>query len=120
MNANNFEKLNAFKEAHQLVLLVYKYTNKFPKSEQFALTSQLRRSASSVAANIVEGNARNHKKEYIQFIYLATGSLEETKYHLLLAKDLGYILDNEYIKLQNQSEVTGKLLNGLKKYIAKS
>jgi four helix bundle protein len=113
---NKFEKLNVFKEAHRLVLLVYKYTERFPKAELFGLTNQLRRAAISVTANIVEGNARNHKKEYIQFIYLAIGSLEEIKYHILLAKDLGYLSIEDYQEIQEQAEIVGKLISGLKNY----
>jgi len=113
----NFEKLVVFQEAHKLVLLVYKLSEKFPKSELFGLTSQIRRAAVSICANIVEGNARKYIKEYLQFISLAIGSLEETKYHLLLAKDLGYISDKEHIELQDQAEHVGKLISGLVKYL---
>lgn len=114
---NNFEKLTVFIEAHKLVLLIYKYTSKFPTHERYGLISQLRRSAVSIVANIVEGNARNHKKEYIQFLYHSIASLEETKYHLLLAKDLKYLPPNAYQELQNQAELVGKMLNGLIKYL---
>ena len=113
----SFEKLTVLQEAHKLVLLIYKYSANFPKSELFALTSQIRRSASSICANIVEGNARNHTKEYIQFLYLAIGSLEETKYHLLLAKDLGYISPVDYQLLNSQCETVGKFISGLIKYL---
>jgi four helix bundle protein len=115
--ADKFRDLKVFKEAHALVLSVYKLTNGFPSSENFALTSQLRRSASSVAANIVEGNARNHKKEFIQFLYLSNGSLEETKYHVLLAHDLGYITNRDYKSIYSQAEIVGKMIGGLIKYL---
>ena len=88
---DKFEDLKVFDQAHKLTLLIYKFTKNFPKSEIYGLTSQIRRSSVSVAVNIVEGNSRGHKKEFLQFLYLANGSLEETKYHLMLAKDLGYI-----------------------------
>ena len=65
---------------------VYKITQVFPKAEQFGLVSQVRRSASSVPTNIIEGQARQYKKEFIQFLYIAKGSLEETKYHLILVR----------------------------------
>ncbi len=100
---NKFEELECWKEAHRLVVQVYKITKKFPSDEKFRLVDQVCRSASSIAANIVEGNARNHKKEYLQFLYLAKGSLEETKYHLLLARDLGYIIHKEYNYLKSKS-----------------
>jgi four helix bundle protein len=91
--------LEVWKIAHQLTLEVYKTTQGFPKNEEFGLTSQVRRSASSIPTNIIEGQARQHKKEFVQFLYIAKGSLEETNYHLFLAKDLGYITELEYFNL---------------------
>lgn len=114
--ANTFEDLPLFKEAHNLVLSVYKVTKIFPQEEKFGLISQLRRSSSSIAANIVEGNSRIYKKEFINFLSIAKGSLEETKYHLLLARDLGYINQEDYQHLHSQSEVVGKQLAGLLRY----
>ena len=118
--ADKFENLKVFDEAHKLTLLIYKLTKNFPKSEAYGLTSQIRRSSASVAANIVEVNSRGHKKEFLQFLYLANGSLEETKYHLLLAKDLGYIEIKDYDSVHSQSETVGKLLTGLISYCKKS
>ncbi|HSA83364.1 MAG TPA: four helix bundle protein [Patescibacteria group bacterium] len=115
--ADKFGELRIFNEAHTFVLAIYKSTKSFPSFEQFALTSQIRRSASSIVANIVEGNARNHRKEFLQFLYLANGSLEETKYHLLLSKDLNYLDEVEYKVLHEQSEIVGKMLNGLIQYL---
>ena len=88
--------LEVWKTAHQLTLAVYKVTQNFPKSEQFGLTSQVRRSASSVPTNIIEGQARQYKKEFVQFLYISKGSLEETNYHLFLSKELGYISEDDY------------------------
>lgn len=113
---NRFESLKVFQEAHSLVLLVYKISIEFPKTETFGLTSQIRRAIVSVIANIIEGNARSHKKELIQFLYLAKGSLEEVKYYLILAKDLNYISSDEYNILQEKAEIVGKMLAGLIKY----
>lgn len=91
--------LEVWKLAHQLTLDVYKITQGFPKSEQFGLSSQVRRSVSSVPTNIIEGQARQYKKEFKQFLYIAKGSLEETNYHLYLSKDLGYITETNYALL---------------------
>ena len=88
--------LEVWKLSHQLTIEVYKITQVFPKAEQFGLISQVRRSASSVPTNIIEGQARQYKKEFIQFLYIAKGSLEETNYHLFLSKDLGYISETDY------------------------
>ena len=113
---DKFESLPIFQQAHLLVLSVYKLSNHFPDNERFSLTSQIRRSATSVPTNIVEGNARGHKKEMIEFLYFAKGSLEETKYHLLLAKDLGYIQESDYDLIHDNTDSVGKQLNGLIKY----
>lgn len=88
--------LEVWKASHQLTLAVYKITQNFPKAEQFGLISQVRRSASSVPTNIIEGQARQYKKEFIQFLYVSKGSLEETNYHLFLSKELGYIKEDDY------------------------
>lgn len=113
---NRFESLKVFQEAHSFVLIVYKISSGFPKTETFGLTSQIRRAAVSVIANIIEGNTRSHKKELIQFLYLAKGSLEEVKYYLILTKDLNYISSDEYNILQEKAEIVGKMLAGLIKY----
>ena len=113
---DRFENLEVFKESHKFVLLIYTITRKFPIDEKFALTSQLRRAATSIVANIVEGNARGHCREFVQFIFQAIGSLEEAKYHILLAKDLSYITKNDYDTLHIQAETVGRLLSGLMKY----
>jgi len=114
---NKFEKLDVWQASHQLVLKIYKLTEKFPREEKFRLGDQLRRSASSIPTNIVEGNTRAHKKEFIQFLYLAKGSLEETKYHLLLAKDLGYLDTTMYFELQQDCNSIGKMLSGLVRHL---
>lgn len=84
-------QLAVWKLSLELTLKVYEVSKKFPSHESFGLTSQVRRSAVSVPTNIVEGRSRQYKKEFIQFLYVAKGSLEETNYHLYLAKDLEYI-----------------------------
>lgn len=114
---NSFENLEVWKVSHELTIQVYRLTKTFPIEERFRLVDQLCRSASSVPANIVEGNSRGHKKEHIQYLYQARGSLEETKYHLLLAKDLKYLNTAEYVKLIDLCEKTGRLLSGLLKYL---
>ena len=114
---NKFENLDAWKEAHKLVIMIYKITKSFPVEEKFRLVDQICRSSSSVAANLVEGSARAYRKEYLQFAYQSKGSLEETKYHLLLAQDLNYINSAEYEDLSSQANVAGKLINGLIKYL---
>ena len=92
-------KLQVWKLAHQLTLNVYRVSNDFPSSEKYGLTSQLRRSVSSVPTNTIEGQGRQYKKEFIQFLYIAKGSLEGANYQLFLAKDLDYISNDVYMKL---------------------
>lgn len=106
-----------WQKAHALVLEVYKIPKEFPKQEMFGLVSQLRRSSSSITTNIVEGQLRKTTKEYLQFLYNSRGSLEETGYHFLLAKDLGYIDNIEYIFIENRYEEVSKMLNALIKRI---
>lgn len=118
MYSGNFEKLEVWQKSHQFVLSVYKITRSFPKEELYALTNQLRRSASSVPANIVEGNEKKSIKEYIQFLYTAKSSLAEAKYHLLLAQDLGYISNITFNELLNNINEIGKMLNGLINYLS--
>ena len=110
---NNFEELKVWKILHELVIKIYKITNNFPKEERYRLTDQLCRSATSVPANIAEGQARQTTKEYLQFLYTARGSIAETKYHLILAKDLGYIETSSYNKINTNYNKAGKMLNSL-------
>lgn len=112
----HWKDLKVWQKAYALVLEVYKVTKEFPKEEMFGFVSQLRRSASSIPANIVEGQLRNTTKEYLQFLYNARGSVEETRYHLLF-KDLNYLIEDKYISLENQYEEVSKMLNALIKRI---
>lgn len=110
-----FRDLLVWRKAHDLVLEIYKVTKEFPKEEKFGLVSQLRRSASSVPTNIVEGHKRKSRKEYLYFLNTADSSLEETKYHLILCKDLGYINEIIFNRLSEISDEVGKMLYGLQK-----
>lgn len=107
----NFQQLGVWQEGHKLVLAVYDITGEFPSGERFGLTSQMRRAVVSVPANIAEGFKRRGIQEKIRFYNIAEGLLEETKYFLILARDLDYISTNE--ELLAQAETVGRLLNGL-------
>lgn len=87
---NGFKELEVWKRSHRLTLEIYSLTKDFPKEEKYRLTNQICRVASAIPTNIVEGRGRYNKKEFKQFIY-STGSLEEIKHHLILAKDLEYL-----------------------------
>lgn len=108
-----YRKLKVYEEAHKLVKVIYRITEKFPKAEIFGLVSQMRRSAVSVPANILEGQARSSKKEFKNFLSIANGSLVELEYYLELSEDLGYINKQEYLDLETQREIVGALLGGL-------
>ena len=109
----NFTDLNTWKEAHKLVLSIYKILKIFPKEEQFALADQLRRCAISITSNIAEGFSRRGKKEKLQFYYMSKGSLTELQNQLLIARDVGYISNNVFQEMAKQSVEISKLLTGL-------
>ena len=116
----DYTKIKAWQLADELALLVYTATKKFPKSEIWGLTSQMRRAAVSVPANIVEGSARKNRKEYLQFLYIAISSLAELEYYIRFTKELGYLDTNEYEELWAKSQESLKTLRGLISYMEKS
>lgn len=107
------EELDVFKKSHGLTLDLYRLTAQFPSEEKFGLTSQIRRASSSICANLIEGNHRNNKREYRQFAGISRGSAGELKYHLLLAKDLAYISENDFRKCDKTTDDISKMLHGL-------
>lgn len=108
-----FTDLNTWKEGHNLVLMVYKATDRFPKKETFSLIDQMRRSAVSVTSNIAEGFSRRGNKEKVQFYSMAHGSLTELQNQILIAKDVGYLSDSLSQDLQQQTIAVHKLITGL-------
>ena len=104
-----FQELEVWKEAHEFVLGVYKYTERFPKSELYGLVSQFRRAAVSIPANISEGYAKFGLKDKVRFYNIAQGSAEECRYYLILSKDLGY---GNPIKLNYILDKVSRMLNG--------
>jgi four helix bundle protein len=107
MASETFQDLIVWQKAHAFVLSVYTFTKEFPKNELYGLTSQLRRSAVPIPANITEGFKRRGKLDKVRFYNIAQGSIEESRYYLLLAKDLGY---GSPSRLMSQLEETSKLL----------
>lgn len=116
---NSVEGLEVFKKAHYLTLMVYKSTKNFPADEKFGLVSQMRRAAASIGANLTEGSHRLNRKEFRQFVGIAKRSIGELKYHLLLAKDLEYLPDDEYTFLRKEAEEISRMLHGLANTLAK-
>jgi four helix bundle protein len=107
------EELDAWQRAHGLVLTVYKASARFPKEERFGIVSQLRRAVSSVPANIAEGFGRRSTKDFVRYLEIAGGSLEETRDFLRLSKDLNYLEEAGYSALRNMSDEVGRQLGGL-------
>jgi len=116
----DYTKINAWHLTDELALLVYRATKEFPKSEIWGLTSQMRRAAVSVPANIVEGSARRNRNEYIQFLYIAKSSLAELDYYIRFTKECGYLDTNKYEELWLNAQEGLKTLQGLISYIEKS
>ena len=106
--AKSFQDLVVWQKAHQLVLGVYQFSASFPKHERYGLATQLRRSAVSVPANIAEGFKKRTRPDKARFLNIAQGSLEETRYYLILSRDLEYGDTNQMV---DQLEEVSKLLN---------
>ena len=107
------EDLEVFRKAHQLALKIYMLTGKFPDSEKFGLVSQMRRAASSINSNLMEGSHRNNSREYRQFAGVSRGSIGELKYQVLLSKDLGFLDVNDYNTLKDELDEISRMLAGL-------
>jgi four helix bundle protein len=109
----DFRKLDVWKRSHELTLTLYKLSSSFPPSETYGLTSQLRRAASSVPANIAEGCGRNSPLDFARFLDVAFGSASELEYHLLLARDLGLMTSEAYEHAQTEVSGTKRMLTML-------
>ena len=112
-NVKDFRDLQVWQKAHQLTLTVYRLTASFPGDERYGLTSQLRRSSSSIAANLAEGCGRNGDAELARFCSIAMGSASELDYHLLLARDLKLLHVTDYAELARETTEVKRMLTGL-------
>ncbi len=112
--------LVVWQKAIELVVNVYGATERFPKAEVYALTSQVRRAVTSIPANIAEGQGRRLSKEYLYFLSNARGSLWELDTHLEVATRVGFLDADQHAKLQNQMDEVGRMLNGLMRSIKAS
>jgi four helix bundle protein len=115
--AKSFQDLVVWKKSHRLVLKVYEMTKTFPREELYGLAAQMRRSAVSVPANIAEGFKKRGVKDKRNFYNIAQGSLEEVRYYLVLAKDLGYCKDTA--ELWSLSEEIGRMLTALMRSVSR-
>lgn len=108
----NYKDLKVWAKAHQLTLAVYKATKKFPKEEVYSLTSQVRRSSSSIPANIAEGCGRRTKNDFANFLQIALGSANETEYLMFLSMCLEYIEKSRYEEIEKTvNEVKAMLIS---------
>lgn len=113
MEITSYKDLTAWQKAFQLGLGVYRVSDVFPSEERFCLTSQIRRSAVSVASNIAEGYGRGSAKDYLRFLRTARGSLYEIETQMLFALELGYLERERHQVMQRGVEEVGRLLGGL-------
>ncbi len=109
----SYKKLDAWKKAMLLIKEIYAVTKLYPKEELFALTSQTKRAAISIAANIAEGIGRNYKKDTIQFLHIARGSLYEVETLLNIAVMVEIITEEKFNPFENMIDEEIKILNGL-------
>ena len=107
----NYEDLQVWQKAHKLTLAIYKSTQYFPIEERFGLTSQIRRSCSSIGANIAEGCGRRSDPEMARFIQIAMGSGAELSYHLRLARDLGFLSKESFESLRSSLSEIMRMLS---------
>ncbi len=115
--AKSFRDLVVWQKGHQLVLDIYRYADNFPSKEIYCLVPQIRRAVISVPANIAEGFKKKGKPDKLRFLNIAQGSLEEVRYYLILAADLGYGRSDELI---SGLDVVSKLLQGYMTSIRKN
>lgn len=108
-----FRNLNVWQKAHDLTVVVYKTTARFPKEELYALTSQIKRAASSIGANIAEGCGRGSDADFTRFLYIAMGSASELENHLELGLDLGFLSQPDYDDLQRRLIEVKRMLASL-------
>ena len=113
--ARTFRDLVVWRKAHEFVLAVYRYTAGFPKQETYGLSIQMRRAAVSIAGNVAEGFRKRGRADKVRFMNTAEGSIEESRYYLILAEDLGY---GKTEHLMHLLEEVSRLLNAYSKAIA--
>jgi four helix bundle protein len=109
----NYKELIVWKKAHEMTLDVYSATREFPREELYGLTSQLRRSAASIGANIAEGSGRRSDNEICRFLQIARGSASEVEYHVLLARDLKFLREEDFQRLSRQADEVQRMLTAL-------
>ena len=113
MAVRHFTDLIVWQRAMNLVEEVYRITDSFPKREVFGLTNQVRRSAVSIPSNIAEGQGRSTTADFLRYLYIARGSLQEMETQIMLAQRLKYLCESDYLPLMTQASELARILNGL-------
>lgn len=106
----DFRKLEIYRESKKITVELYLVTSKFPNEEIFGITSQIRRAAASIGANIAEGCGRGTNKDFLRFLYNSAGSLREVEHFLELAKELGYIDGTTHSNLSKRLDCLSRML----------
>lgn len=115
MAVQSYQELTVWQKAMDLAVKCYEATKPFPREEQFGMTSQIRRAAASIPANIAEGQGRQHTKEFLNFLSIARGSLKEVETHLILSNRVNLLPKPQLDELLNQTDEISRMLAGLRK-----
>jgi len=113
-----FENLEVWKKAKDLAIEIYKITDKYPQKEQFAITSQTTRAVVSISCNIAEGSSRSSKKDFAHFLDISIGSAFELENLIIIASELGYILEEKQKEILSDISTIEKMINGLKRSLS--
>ena len=117
MAGTHFEDLEVWQRAKALVVQIYKATEEFPRSEMFGLTSQMRRAAVSITANVAEGSERESSGALINYLDIARGSAGELRAHIYVAEAIGYLNDEQKVHLLSELQIVSKMLGSLRNAI---
>ncbi len=109
----DFRRLKVWEKAHRLTLAVYPLTTRFPREELYGLTNQIRRCCTSIPANIAEGCGKSTNADFCRYLHIAAGSASELEYHLLLARDLDFLNQADYARLENDLLYVRRMLTSL-------
>jgi|AntRauTorcE11898_2_1112593.scaffolds.fasta_scaffold54366_2 four helix bundle protein len=113
MKVKRYSELIAWQKSKKLAVLAYGMTNNFPKAEKFGITSQIRRAAVSISANIAEGYGRNTVKDYVRFLYISQGSLFELETLFAISSDLGFVNKRQFEKIEEDMREAESILSAL-------
>jgi four helix bundle protein len=120
MSVRCYQELFVWQRAMDLVVRVYEVTESFPHKEQFGLTNQLRRAAVSIPSNIAEGQGRQTTRDFLRYLSIARGSLQEVETQILIATRLDYIAESEKVEMLERTAETSRLLTGLSRSLSRN